>query len=98
MMLKIYSIRDSKAGVYNPPFFLLTHGEAERSFKELTRDANSMVHKYPEDYDLYFLGEYDKLSGAIMTMDTPQHIAKALSFAGTTQFPAPINHQNSVQN
>lgn len=78
MTLKIFSIRDSKAEVFNTPFFQKTHGEAERTFKELANDEKSMICKYPEDYDLYYLGEYNDQNGLISPLPTPQHITKAV--------------------
>jgi len=38
-----------------------------------------MVAKYPEDYDLYYLGEYNDQNGLISPLDTPQHMLKAIS-------------------
>lgn len=78
-MLRIYSIRDSKAGVFNQPWFAKTHGEAERNFIQLSRDEKSMVSQFPEDYDLYFLGSYDDQSGKIEPLSAPEHVAKAVS-------------------
>lgn len=78
--LKMYSIRDAKGEVYNQPFFKSTHGEAERDFKRLTQDEKSMVCQFPEDYDLYYVGSFDTLKGTIKGLETPQHIAKAISF------------------
>lgn len=79
MELKIYSIRDSKAEIYNAPFFQKTHGEAERSFKTLANDQKSTVCQHPEDFDLWFLGVYNDQTGTIQSLETPQHIAKAIS-------------------
>lgn len=79
MQLKIYSIRDSKADLYNPPFYQKTHGEAERSFAQLTKDSKSTISQFPEDYDLYYLGTYDDLTGKIEVLDSPQHIIKAVN-------------------
>jgi hypothetical protein len=78
MTLKTYAIRDAKAEVFNTPFYQKTHGEAERSFKQLVSDAQSMVSKFPDDYDLYYLGEYDDQTGKLHPIDTPQHIVKAV--------------------
>lgn len=78
MELKIYSIRDAKAEIFNAPFYKNTHGEAERDFTSLARDEKSNVHKYPEDFDLYFIGRYDDSTGKIQALDTPQHILKAV--------------------
>jgi len=77
MKRKIYAIRDGKGEYYNQPFFLNTHGEAERTLLELRKDEKSMIHKYPEDYDLYHLGEYDDQTGQIAGLATPSHILKA---------------------
>lgn len=79
MLLKAYSIRDSKAEVFNLPFFKHTHGEAERDFHQLVNDSQSMPGKYPDDYDLYFLGVYDDKTGKLDFLDTPQHIQKAVA-------------------
>jgi len=76
--LKMYSVRDAKTEIFNPPFYKKTHGEAERDFTTLCRDDKSQVAQYPEDYDLYFLGTYDDVSGRIDSLDTPQHIIKAV--------------------
>lgn len=77
MELKMYSIRDAKAEVFNVPFYKNTHGEAERDFVSLVNDEKSMPGQYPDDYDLYFVGTYCNLTGKIKPLDTPQHIQKA---------------------
>lgn len=79
MQLRVYSIRDAKAEVFNQPWFAKTHGEAERNFAQLTRDSKSMVSQFPEDYDLYYLGTYDDNTGMVESLDTPQHMVKAVS-------------------
>lgn len=78
MLLKIYSIRDSKSEVFNVPFIKSTHGEAERDFRSLVNDQQSTVNKYPEDFDLYYMGEYDNNTGKLTPIDSPQHILKAI--------------------
>lgn len=86
MQLKIYSIRDAKAEIFNTPFYKLTHGEAERDFQTLVNDQKSMVAKYPEDYDLYYLGSFDDNTGKAQWNDTPQHITKAIGLSKPTSF------------
>jgi len=77
MILKIFTIKDSKAEIYMQPFFQKTIGEAERSFTTLAQDQKSTVSMYPEDYDLYYLGEMDDQTGKIQSLDTPSHVVKA---------------------
>lgn len=78
MVLKIYSVRDSKAQLFGAPWYKNTHGEAERDFSRLVNDKNSTVSQFPEDFDLYYLGEYDDNTGKFMSLDTPQHVVKAI--------------------
>lgn len=78
MKLKIYSIRDSKAEIFNTPFYQKTHGEAERNFRSLVNDDKSQVHKYPEDYALWYLGEYDDQTAKFDTLSQPQHMINAI--------------------
>lgn len=79
MMLKAYSIRDAKAETFQQPFYKHTHGEAERDFTAVTRDPKTTLHQFPEDFDLYHIGVFDTDSGKFQSLDTPQHILKAIS-------------------
>ena len=59
MKLKVFSVYDSKAEAYLPPFFLPQSAMAIRTFSDC---ANSMDHQFgrhPEDYTLFLLGEWD---------------------------------------
>lgn len=80
MIKKIFSIRDAKSGLFHAPFYKNAHGEAERDFQTMANDEKSIVSKYPEDFDLYYLGEYEDDTGKFNTLDTPQHVAKAVQF------------------
>lgn len=79
MQLKAYSVRDQKGEVFHTPFFKKTHGEAERDFTALVRDNKSTLNQFPDDFDLYFVGHYDDQKGTFMSLDTPQHMLKAIS-------------------
>lgn len=79
MILKIFSIRDTKAESYGVPFFQPTEGEAERSFRTAVNDPKSKLSLYPEDFDLFYLGVYDDATGKATWEKTPQHRIKALA-------------------
>lgn len=78
MVLKAFSIRDEKAGIFHPPFYKHSHGEAERDFTQLVMDEKSMAAKFPEDFDLWYLGEFNDQSGRFEPLETPQHVIKAV--------------------
>lgn len=76
--LKMFSVRDAKAEIYNAPFYKRSIGEAERDFKTALTDDKNPNAKYPEDFDLFLIGEYDDSTGLVTPLQTPQHIAKAI--------------------
>ena len=76
--LKVFSIRDSRAGIFKAPFFQLSMGEAERNFTRLVNDKQSIQNQFPTDFDLYYLGEYLDDTGKFELLPTPQHVIKAV--------------------
>lgn len=74
MKLKVYSIYDKKGEQFGDPTLRLTHGEAERDFRDMASHEKSPVSKHPHDYDLYFLGEFSRIDGKMRLLDSPQHI------------------------
>lgn len=56
------------------PFLQKTHTEAERTCMEAKKDQRSLISKYPEDFSLYYLGEFDDKTGKHKVLDTPQHV------------------------
>lgn len=83
MQLSMYSIRDAKAGFYHHPIFEKHNGEALESFTQLANDPKTPVCKYPEDYDLYYLGTYDDHTGLVQSLPTPEHVQKAVQLKKT---------------
>lgn len=76
--MKMFAIRDTKAEGYNTPFFQPTFGLAERAFKEAAKDEQSMISKNPEDFSLFYLGEFHQDSGLIEP-ENPKHICDAIA-------------------
>lgn len=77
MQMKIFSIHDKKAGSFQTPWYKHSHGEAERDFQTAVNDEKSFLNKYPQDFDLYYLGQIDLNSGKFETLPSPQHVVSA---------------------
>jgi hypothetical protein len=90
MVLNAFSIRDSKAEAFNTPFFQKTKGEAIRSFESAVNDGKTQLNQYPEDFDLYHVGEWDDATGKIKPLDTPNHVIKAIEVAKKPAQPVQI--------
>lgn len=63
MILQVFSIFDSASGLYAQPSVMASKGVAIRSFTDQVNDTNSIVSKHPEDYCLYYLGDFDDETG-----------------------------------
>lgn len=84
MKLEIFSVYDTKAHAYLPPFFLHNIEMAKRTFQNC---ANSTEHTFgtnPEDYCLFHLGSFDDNTGKIKTLSTPQSLGLAQEYKNTT--------------
>lgn len=78
MQQLIFSIRDAKGDFFNQPFPQLTKAEALRTFSELANDPQSRIAKHPEDYDLYYLGTYETVTGQLDPLKSPEQVQKAI--------------------
>lgn len=75
-MKKVYAVQDAKSGMFNQPIFLLSDGEAVRSFADACAPGNeqSMLSRHPEDFNLFYIGEYDESEGTLQA-SIPVHLA-----------------------
>ncbi|AZL82898.1 nonstructural protein [Apis mellifera associated microvirus 21] len=82
MQLKMFVVRDSKSNIFGIPQYAHTHAEAERHFTLQAKKSDNPVGQFPEDHDLYYVGTYDTDLGTITAVESPQHVAKAITALG----------------
>lgn len=86
MKYKVYSVFDSKAEAYMRPMYFQTKGLAIRSFSEAVNDGGkSDISKYPADFVLFELGDFDELSGTFLLHKCPISVGVALEFLKSSQ-------------
>lgn len=78
MNIKVFSLYDIKAKVFQTPFFMQNQGTALRAFSDLVNDERSFVNKHPEDYQLYHVGDFDD-EKALFTNKTPVDLVATAS-------------------
>lgn len=83
MLHEIYAVYNRKAKFYERPFHAKSLGDAERHFEMAINDRTTFLNKYPEDYDLYYLGQFNDSTGQYELIDSPEHKHKALTFLKT---------------
>lgn len=78
--MKIFTVHDARAEAYLPPFYMRTKGEAIRAFETTVKDTNSQFNKYPQDYTLVELGEFDESTADIKLLDKPTILENASTY------------------
>lgn len=80
-MINIYAIKDNVAEVYTQPIFCGNDEDqkvndeiALRMFHYQLMNDTSLLHMYPSDYDLYFIGKYDEKTADFVQPDHPRFI------------------------
>ena len=88
MILRAYSIFDTKALQYHPPFFQATDGAAVRLLQDLVSDLNTTVGRHPNDFVLYCIGTYDDSEGLLSPALPRLHVMDAVALV-KVQIPLP---------
>lgn len=83
MKLQIFSIFDEKAQAYNSPQYLQHKGEAIRMLQTTMDNKDSMLSKYPQDFSLYCIGDYDDNLGKISGKIEPELVIRATELLAT---------------
>lgn len=95
-MDKMYSIFDEKAQVFNTPFACRNEAIAIRSFTDICSERGGMVSKYPEDFKLYYLGDFDDLKGTISALDIPMFVVSAMQILSSRLVSPKENDDNEL--
>ena len=76
----VFSVYDSKAEMFNQPMFFKAMGEATRAFSDEATRAESAIHKHPDDYTLFLIGEFDVDTGLLTPLTTPKSYGLAREY------------------
>lgn len=66
---KIYTMYDAKAKSYFQPFFMINDEVAIRAVQQAVNEQGHQFNKFPEDFYLYEIGEYDEKTGMVKHKD-----------------------------
>jgi len=80
MIYKVFCLFDSKVEAYLPPRYYRAKGEAIREFSEAVNMNDNGISKYPGDFTLFEIGEFDDSTGFITMLNAPVSIGNGLEF------------------
>ncbi len=89
MKLEIFSVFDSKAEAFLPPFFLPMIGQATRVFQNCANDEAHQFGANPADYTLFHLGSFNDESAKITLIKTPKSLGIAQEFKNAEPIEPP---------
>jgi len=78
MILKVFSIYDSKAEAFSNPECIPSKGEAIRGFAAAANNPQTQIGKYPADFTLFEIGEYDTDTGTVTMSQHKQNWGTAI--------------------
>lgn len=80
MLLKVFAVYDAKISEFRAPFTMAAVGLALRGWETVVNDPSTEFFKYPSDFVLFELGEFDCKSGRYSALDAPRGLGSALEF------------------
>lgn len=83
--MKIYTVYDSKAEFYMFPFPHRNKGEALRAFADAVNDPKTTIGKYPSDYTLFEIGDYNEITGDVSMYVAKVSLGTAIEFKEPTK-------------
>lgn len=87
-MMKLFAVRDVKADSFGAPMSVASSGIAMRGFAEAVMDPKSELNKYPDDFSLYEIAEYEPNSANIKPHPLPVLIGTASSVVQAARQPS----------
>ena len=80
MKLKVCVVYDSKADGYLAPFIARKTEEAIRMFNSTCKDENSNFNKFPNDFTLFEIAEYEDEKAQYLPYETKINLCMASDF------------------
>lgn len=100
MVKKVFGIYDGKACAFlQPLLFMNTPGEAIRMFESAVNDEKSMMNKYPQDFILFEIAEYDDNTGRFKSYDINKNLGCAIDYFKDkmlTSYPEPVSVAGNI--
>lgn len=78
MVKDVFTIRDSKGKYFHDSYLVIANeGIIKRSFSDACNNPESEFYKHAEDFFLYKLGQFDNVTGQMISLSEPEQIAWA---------------------
>lgn len=83
MKVNCYAVYDAKISDFHLAIFDIKHEGAIRQFSDAVNDKQTKWSRHPEDYSLWYIGEFDTTKGAL-TGVLPENLVNASAVISLT--------------
>lgn len=84
MRTSAYSIYDVKDQSFAMPMFVKNDEIAIRNV-QAAAGQGSLLLMFPQDFELYCIGEYESDTGMMIPLEAPRYIGRVLDFKGSDE-------------
>jgi len=81
----LIAVRDLKAELYLRPNFSPNIADAIRSWEVVSNEGESMISKFPNDFRLMHLADFDPSTGLLSPLELPRDLGSAADFSRNRQ-------------
>lgn len=78
MLHEVFAVYNVKAKFYHQPFHVKHESDADKNFEMAVNDPRTLQNRYPEDYALHHLGQFDDNTAQYSAFTTPIHKLNAV--------------------
>lgn len=93
MIHRMFTIHDSAAKAYLPPFILPEVGQALRMFTNAVNSKNHQFNQNPEDFILFEIAEFDDNKAKLGVLQVPINHGSGLQFKSNGSGPVALNSE-----
>lgn len=97
MIYEVFSIYDSKAEAYLPPFILPKVAQARRIFGDCVNSDDHQFGQNPADYTLFRLGTFNDEDGQYLLARTSENLGNGLEYVRQDDSPAMEGRSNGKE-
>lgn len=85
MILKMYSIYDSKTETFAMPNIMVNKGTFTRALLEALNDPQSNLSKYPADFTAFEIGEWDDSNAQVKMYSAKVNLGNLMEYVGQSR-------------
>lgn len=81
--MKIFAVKDMRAGHYLQPNVQKSVADALRSWETIANEKGNMISSFPHDFRLLHLADFNSETGELSVLSQPSDLGSAADFQPT---------------